>query len=849
MVAPAPPLDPKYCHLQDTAGKPVPLLGVAVTGTLTAGTAHITVRQHYRNQEQAAIEAVYTFALPAEATLSGFAMACGGTRNVAQVQERKAAFAAYDQALTQGHGAALLEQERPDVFTASVGNLLPGEDTFIEIEYLQPLHGEEGALRFALPTVVAPRYMPGTPLGTRTGDGRSEPTDVVPDADRISPLVGDARYTLSVQLTVACGTAVQVESPSHKLVTAVTEQGVTVQLAEAEVLDRDLVLVLRGATAATLAGTVCDAQSGDGTFALTLVPDLNPLGVATAPQTVVFVLDRSGSMGGEAMPQAIAALRLCLRQLRQGDHFQILAFDDRVEPFARHPVAYDQVQLQRADAWLQRVDARGGTELLAPMLQAVQAANGGLVVLLTDGQVGNEDEIAAHVLAKRQGARIVAFGIGTAVSTGLLRELAKRSGGDVAFIYPGERIDDKVTAVFAQATAARVTGVSVKFDLHKADGSVATPTEWAPAELPDAIDGTPWTLCGRYAEPASGTVQLSGQCDGKPWQLTLTVDLPAEASHPTLPRLWATQRIADLAQAKLNGRRDKANHDRIVALAVAHRVNSPFTSFVVVQERTGERLTQTPAQTRFVPVHAPAGWAMCQSPAAQFSTGVQYAAMAMPMPNPMACQSPSPVRSRSSAGAVLPPPPPAPMAMPQTKARAGQLVGKVAKRMAQMWGPADAAPPSWPDAVLPDFEADQVRQAAPGKEVQGLRTDDPSELLQQQLASGLWDDATLLVPVADRQLVATALALTALVDAGITTSHAQYGAQLRKAVAAVQAAVAVPTVDQTVRTCALAAAYLAASGGRTRGALAQVIASHAPTLTAMLADTQQLRAACTRVGQ
>ncbi|HSP78315.1 MAG TPA: VIT domain-containing protein, partial [Myxococcaceae bacterium] len=227
-------------------GTQVPLQGVEVSGELLGGHARVRLRQRYRNAESRPVEAVYVFPLPSDATLSGFSMECAGRRVHGVLQEREQAFRTYDDAVTAGHGAALLDQERPNVFTAQVGNLLPGEETLVEVEFLQAIQVEEGCVRWALPTLVAPRYIPGSPQGDRTGHGAAEPTSRVPDADRMTPPVGDARYGLSLELLVSLGREVVVESPSHALDISPAEGGLRVRLAQPQVaLDRDFVLTVR----------------------------------------------------------------------------------------------------------------------------------------------------------------------------------------------------------------------------------------------------------------------------------------------------------------------------------------------------------------------------------------------------------------------------------------------------------------------------------------------------------------------------------------------------------------------------------------------------------------------------
>src|SRR5262245_11709000 len=190
----------KAACLRTTDGRAVPLLGVALGGEVFGAHARVVLRQRYKNRESKPIEAVYTFPIPSDATLTGFAMECDGRRIEADVKEREEAFAVYDAAVSKGHGAALLEQDRPNVFTASVGNLLPDEETIVEVTFLQKLTADEGALRLMIPTLVAPRYIPGTPAGDRTGHGAADPTNVVPDADRITPKIGTVGYGLAMDI-------------------------------------------------------------------------------------------------------------------------------------------------------------------------------------------------------------------------------------------------------------------------------------------------------------------------------------------------------------------------------------------------------------------------------------------------------------------------------------------------------------------------------------------------------------------------------------------------------------------------------------------------------------------------
>ena len=806
------PLATSLCSaLLSRDGAPIPLEHVAVHGDVFGGDAKVRVSQRFRSAEAGPIEAIYTFPLPADATLVGFSMTCAGRTIDGVVKEREQAFKAYDDAITAGHGGALLEQERSNVFTAQVGNLLPGEETVIEVSYLQRVRADEGALRFSIPTLVAPRYVPGAPKGDRTAHGVSEPTDQVPDADRISPpRVARAPYSLSIDVAFRLGVDVELQSPSHAI--AIRREGgrdgrdgvvVHASFAQANVpLDRDVVITARGVQDAPLQTVVTHAEPGKhGVFALTVVPDLFDGAPSKTHEQVVFAIDVSGSMGGSSLTEAQAALRLCLRHLREGDRFNVVAFNDRCALFADAPVVYTQSTLERADAWVAQLVAQGGTEMMEPLVKAIAMAPDGVVVLLTDGQVGNEDAILARCLSTRKTTRVFSFGIGTNVSDALLRDLARRTAGAVEFIHPGERIDEKVISVFARAIAARVTDVSVTFEGVDA-------FELAPADLATRalVDGEPWTLFGRYDRPAIGCAHVRGTLRGERWHARIPLDFPSESSHPTLLSLWARERIRDLEDAVVEGRRAEAMRARIVELAVTHGIATRYTSFVVVETRTGDRRTSQQPTTRVVPVALPAGWSMFD-PKPQHDVSHVTRAGGYGGARVMRARAMAPMAKGAFTGA---PPPPAPAGSPQAYAPMPMPIAAPAARSM----PERAAPPPSPiDPIV--------------------------ALLGAQLASGLFagtePHAVASVSAEVASLRETTRALLTLFSHGITTAHAVHGEQVRKAVVAlIDLVQALDSREAKWIELALGVAALVSSGRRTRRQVEVVAASIAAGLAAHL---------------
>jgi Ca-activated chloride channel family protein len=411
----------------------------------------------------------------------------------------------------------------------------------------------------------------------------------------------------------------------------------------------------------------------------------------------------------------------------------------------------------------------------------------------------------------------------------------------VEFIHPGERIDDKVVAQFSRALAPRVTGIEVRFEGVEA-------SELAPGEPPQLVDGTPWSLFGRYTTPGTGKVVLKGKSGAETFSLTIPVSFPAESDRPAVEKLWAAERIRAWQDAALVGRRAQALKERIVQLALAHGIVTPYTSFVVVEERTGERRASGQPETRVVPVHAPAGWAMFGTAkeeegsmdlgASGGSVRMRGRAAGAPAPKaspvgaplpPLGAPArsmaiPSPARpGRAASPAPAAPPPPAAAApadsfLETAKKKGSGLLGGLFKDKA----PAELELPlaASMEVLCDEEEAEPAARRMESPLKAQSAADGGVGLLEQQLASGLWaGTGSGAEPV--RQARATALALLELLRQGITSSHALHGAQVKKAVEALLALVPQLSGAPEVAELALGVAWLVAAGPRTRGKIAQ----------------------------
>jgi Ca-activated chloride channel family protein len=786
--------------LRSTSGVSIPLLGVAIRATVTGGFTESTVIQRYRNSEEKPLEAIYTFPLPSTGVLTGFTMTAGGRRVTSVLKEREEAFRTYDDALQAGHGAALVEEERPNVFTASVGNLLPGEETVLEISWLSRRDGG-GRAPLSVPTLVA-RDTPARCRPSHRGRLRRahEPRA---DADRITPPVDPSGTSLRRldRHPVDCAAA-RVSSPRIRCRSTTRAERVRATLRWRGRVDRDLCSSPSLPTGAEGHARMARASlhretNGDGYFAFTLCTSPR----ARAPRRLSWT---PRLMEGDSILEAKTA-PASRRQFRAGDRFQILSSTPRLA-FASGLVPDDRRCGRRR---LRRALANGGRELREPLVAATRLAPDGLVVLLTDGQVSNEAEILAAVLSARNTARIATFGIGTNVSDVLLRDLARKTGGALTLIHPGERVDEKVLAQFAAATAPRLSNVA--FSVRGAHVF-----ELAPATPPAVVDGTPFSIFGRVTGQGPPRPRSRGRSDAKRSRWRFPCSSSATRAARPFRKLWAKERIHELEGADAAARREESNRQRIVSLSLAHGVASSLTAFVAVEEREGARRTSQQAETRVVPVAAPAGWGMFRRQRDSLTRTGGFAA-------------PAAVAMSAMAGAA-PPPPPSPAHFSPSPAKSKRAMRRAGGRARDAGGRAAMFDrDSFAEGASAYPSAEPMAEEAPAQ-TPSFASGSPESILARQLASGLFPGEGAGSDSV-RTLRGAAAALLGLYRLGVDASHAVHGALVRKAVDALLALdAAVWAADAGATRAALAAALLVTTGPRSRTRLLTVAGSVAQDL-------------------
>ncbi len=628
--------DPDTGELRARKGEQVVALPLAETSfdTIVLGTiADTEVRQVFENPFEEAIEAVYVFPLPHDAAVDDYAIEIGD-RTIRGVMKRRAeARADYEAAREAGHSAGLLEQERPNIFTQSIANIPPGERITVVMHMVGPVTQDRGRFELALPTVVGPRYVPGSPTG-RSGGGFAPDTDQVPDGSRITPKVLPAGYVgcaaLSVTVEIDAGAKIDVlASKAHEIVHTQSEGRHFVELArDVEPLNRDFVLGWSLATAAPTTSLTLARDGKDGYFQLAIMPPRLEHASTPTPRELVFVLDTSGSMDGQPLAVAKGAMRGFLEHLGPRDAFQVIRFSSDASQLGPAPLPNTRRNVQHALRHIDSLHGEGGTE----MIEGIKAAldfpytdgRTRYVLFLTDGFIGNEQEIFVEVGKRLDAARVFSLGVGSAPNRHLLDGLARAGRGAVTYVDTHEDPGEAVKAFYRRLAHPVLTDLEIEWgDLDVVDV--------VPSRIPDLFTGQPVVVYGRLRGGAGGEARLVARAGKERVEIPVRIDIAKARRTDGLGSMWARAKIQQLEDSLIGDPARAADVERdVTELALAHRVMSQYTSFVAIDD--SRVAVPGGGATRFdVPVDLPEG-----SSAVGLGAEASYAYDADDEPAPMA---------------------------------------------------------------------------------------------------------------------------------------------------------------------------------------------------------------------
>ncbi|GAB2879822.1 marine proteobacterial sortase target protein [Microbulbifer echini] len=607
------------------AGKYIPAVhqdsrvSIAVRGLV----AEVWLQQAFQNTSENWQEAIYALPLPDRAAVTGLEIQLGERRIVGKVRERKQAAKIYKAARAAGKRAALLEQQRPNLFTNKVANIAPGETVQVNIRYLQPVVYDNGVFSLRMPTTLTPRYIPGEPVPFNTlggteqklvteGSGWALPTDQVKDAPAISPYMQPAAerevvgsHNIEIEVELEGGLPlVKIASPYHDItIDEKAGEHYSIRLRDGAVkMDRDFLLSWQAEPsamprAALFSERVREEEIGNEENAgakagrylqVMLLPPDEGTRARRLPREVVYVIDTSGSMGGNSIRQAKESLVLALSRLQANDRFNVIEFNNSPRAFFTRPVVASKQNVQRARREIERLNADGGTEMASALRLALgqqlpdETSLVHQVVFITDGAVGNEQALFELINQHLGSARLFTVGIGSAPNNHFMRKAAQFGRGAFVSIGDISEVRGRMQTLFAKLENPMATDLQLSWP----QGVVA---EAYPKRIPDLYRGEPLQLVARIeGDEMQGEIQLRGRMAGKQFVRKLVLRAGQSPSTVGIGSLWARSKIESLRDRQtLVGEGSNAGlalREQILHLALGHQIASPYTSFVAVEE-------------------------------------------------------------------------------------------------------------------------------------------------------------------------------------------------------------------------------------------------------------------------
>lgn len=586
---PGPVTDPGGLQIIGSDGRPgvaCPLKGTKVGGKVEGFGARVIVVQTFSNPSDKPIEAVYTFPLPQDSSVDGMRMIIGRRVIDGVIKKREEARATYEQAKKEGKSTALLDQERPNIFTQSVANIPAHADIQVAITYVQLLKFENGEFEFVFPMVVGHRY-----AGATTPDPEKVVPNIVPEGTRTGS-------NIQLNLDIDAGAPItEMHSVLHQInVQNVGASMAKVQLAKAdEIPNRDFILRYSIASDSVVGSLLTHADSKKGGFfTLIMMPPKTARADQVAPKEAILVIDQSGSQRGFPIEKSKVLTDKVIQALNPDDTFNIVSFSNDFHTLWDKPRPNTEANRQEATQYVDGLQANGGTELekavVAALSPPADPARPRVVVFNTDGFIGGEAKALEEIQRHRGNARMFTMGIGNSVNRYLIEAMSVEGRGDYEVVTLNADADAAVGRLVERTDSPVLTDIQVNFEGVSAHDVL-------PRYIPDVFSEKPVIIKGRYDKPGKGYVIVSGNLGGKPWRARYPVTFPSTGnSGSAIGSLWAREKVNDLElQERLEtvwGRKERTSsndtkfwENSITNLALEFSIMTKYTSFVAVDHK------------------------------------------------------------------------------------------------------------------------------------------------------------------------------------------------------------------------------------------------------------------------
>ncbi len=579
-------------------------------------SAKVTIIQEYENLSDEWVEGVYLLPLPDNASIDGLLIKTDDGITKGVIKEKNEAKEIYKKAKEEGKKAALIETERPDLFTTKVANIAPQSKISVEISYIQPITYLHDEFSLHLPNTLTPRYTPKS-FSKEEGElssvqkistsGWANKTSLNPPFQKTAQNSHDINITVTIDNSYKIAS---IDSSSHKIDWNEEKSHYKITLKDGKTpMNKDFRLSWKSKAEALPNAALFSENEEEGNYlSLMVIPPQQELQNKTLPREIVFVIDSSGSMQGEAMRQAKASLTKALTYLSNQDKFNIIEFDDKLATLYKNSQNVTSRSIQDAKKFIDNMTADGGTEIKPALDLSLKndAGDGFLkqIIFLTDGSIDNEAGLLKNIKTNLGNSRLFTIAIGSAPNLYFMRKSAEYGRGSMTHINNMKNIEKQISQLFSQLKNPMLRDITIEF----ADGE---DVEYFPNPIPDLYLGEPLMIYAKTNSDAKKELIITGKLLDKEWKRTLHYgNLPQSTG---ISKLWANKKITHLMDQSALGVLEEEIKKQVTPLALKHSLASKYTSFVAVEQKIS-RPSEKDLKSQQIPNLIPKGNTMFDMP-------------------------------------------------------------------------------------------------------------------------------------------------------------------------------------------------------------------------------------------
>ncbi len=546
---------------------------VKITGNVIGKFGAFEIEQMYKNDTKEVLEVGYTFPIVETATVVGFEIKVGDKILKGKCKEKSEAKREYQQNIVKGNSAYMMEQETANIFKISVGKIDKNEEVTVKILYIDKFEIIDNNIEVLIPTLVTPRY-------------KSNVTNKL--------IYGKTSYTVDFNVNIDKTLNIEtINCPSHKI-SMIDEKNIKVENYD---LSKDFKLDIKLKNELSSKAITSKTRDGKDMLYLSFMPEIDDV-YEDSEKEYLFLIDISGSMMGVKLSETKRAVIECLKQLDEGDKFNIIAFDHQFEVMSAHALEYNEKNMQEAEKYINSLCASGGTEILNPIKFALYENTEKVILLFTDGQVGNEKQIIDFVKEHGKNSRIFPFGIDSNVNAYFIKQMAKAGNGKAELIQPNEKIDDKIIRTFARIQTPMVEDIQVDYGQNKLVDEIKEENSLFNYEFFNVF---------AKIEEIKDDIELKGKILGKEytWKIAKEEITNTDVDLEVLFAKQEIERLEDYIKNTYDYEKIENYKKMIIDIAVKYNINSEYTSFITVYERENKLLDvpqyqETPLSNKFM---------------------------------------------------------------------------------------------------------------------------------------------------------------------------------------------------------------------------------------------------------